>query len=686
MCCKYIDENGKKCKSRAIYGLEYKKPLYCSKHRKIKETENDIDYINVSRKQCEYIYVNTDPTTQCMSPASHGFKSKNPLYCKYHCEDGMINLKKKICDHDDCIKKACRTVKITQENNKIIKKNFCKPHGESYTKEHKVKLKLLPSNPKCQWDKYKCDKDACYGLENSKTPLYCAGHGKKYMIENPNTILINVRKQKCIGFNRKKCNKKPGFGLEKNGKVMYCRSCGDAYVEEHGGELYDTISKKCENPNCNNTQPRFNSLDKTIGRFCKLCADKYSEKHNIKMVNVIDSKCIHINEETKERCNVTASFAMPGSSRKVFCASHKKIYEKANDCKLKSVGTSLCRHSECNKSASFNYPDQPGRRYCKNHKEKGMVSNATKRCEGFDIIEDKKVRCINFAYMNYPDQSRKFCITHSKKGMINVARKKCKKKDCYKVPIFNFSGETAGLYCNVHKKPKMVDVVNKKCLECKLYQITKKYDYYCFVCFCHKFPNDKRIKHIKYMYKGKQRLLNDILNIAFRNYITSYDSPISNQSCTKRRPDWVIDVYTHIIIIECDEHQHQYGKLYNKKCDLIRNIEIFEAFGYRPIIFVRFNPDGYIDSEIKTHPPLFDIKKTVSKSSINKSEIYRILILFMIIKFLIKNIPNYNTSPMKNYRLFYDGSYAYYKYHKIVNNKEKKDKIYNLINTKIFKK
>jgi len=58
----------------------------------------------------------------------------------------------------------------------------------------------------------------------------------------------------------------------------------------------------------------------------------------------------------------------------------------------------------------------------------------------------------------------------------------------------------------------------------------------------------------------------------------------------KKRPDVLIDLLTHSIIIEIDEEQHV-----NYTCENKRSMQLFEDLGNRPIIFIRFNPDKYID-------------------------------------------------------------------------------------------
>ncbi len=60
--------------------------------------------------------------------------------------------------------------------------------------------------------------------------------------------------------------------------------------------------------------------------------------------------------------------------------------------------------------------------------------------------------------------------------------------------------------------------------------------------------------------------------------------------CSNRRPDGLLDLLTHSLIIEIDEDQH---RGYDTQCELTRLNELFTDLGDRPIIFIRLNPDSY---------------------------------------------------------------------------------------------
>jgi len=66
--------------------------------------------------------------------------------------------------------------------------------------------------------------------------------------------------------------------------------------------------------------------------------------------------------------------------------------------------------------------------------------------------------------------------------------------------------------------------------------------------------------------------------------------------CSKRRPDLLLDMGTHIIIIEVDENKHD---TYDCSCENKRLMEISQDVGHRPIVFIRFNPDNYVDKDGK---------------------------------------------------------------------------------------
>jgi hypothetical protein len=159
------------------------------------------------------------------------------------------------------------------------------------------------------------------------------------------------------------------------------------------------------------------------------------------------------------------------------------------------------------------------------------------------------------------------------------------KKNCNKISNFNFHDQTNGLCCYEHKIEDMINVKDKKCKNnCGKLVSNHKYKGFCLRCFIFLFPNEKITRN----YKVKEQHVIEFLKESYTNIFT-FDKAVDG-GCSKKRPDAYIDLLTHVLIIECDENQHN-----NYNCENKRVMGLFIDFGNRPIVFIRFNPDGYVD-------------------------------------------------------------------------------------------
>jgi len=121
--------------------------------------------------------------------------------------------------------------------------------------------------------------------------------------------------------------------------------------------------------------------------------------------------------------------------------------------------------------------------------------------------------------------------------------------------------------------------------------------------------------------------------------------------CSQYRPDAILDMGSHIILLEHDENQHN---SISYSCENLRVMAIMRDCGYRPIVVIRFNPDGYIDEN--------GIKKTscwgIGKDGImrvktkKKKEFEDKLNVFKEkVEYYIRNEPEKEVTEIK---LFYD--------------------------------
>ena len=137
----------------------------------------------------------------------------------------------------------------------------------------------------------------------------------------------------------------------------------------------------------------------------------------------------------------------------------------------------------------------------------------------------------------------------------------------------------------------MIDIKHKNC---KTYlcntRVKEKYDGYCLFCYINLFPDKPTTRN----YKTKEYSVVEFVKTIFPNFDWIGDKKIVD-GCSKRRPDLLLDLGYQIIIVEIDENQHID---YDCSCENKRIMELSQDLGHRPIIFIRFNPDNYIDNGI----------------------------------------------------------------------------------------
>jgi hypothetical protein len=112
-----------------------------------------------------------------------------------------------------------------------------------------------------------------------------------------------------------------------------------------------------------------------------------------------------------------------------------------------------------------------------------------------------------------------------------------------------------------------------------------KYNGYCMPCCVQVCPEITVSRN----YKTKERDVVDRIKIFFPNLNWISDKTIVG-GVSKRRPDLLLDMSSHIIICEIDENHHMN---YDCICENKRLMEISQDLQHRPIIFIRFNPDSY---------------------------------------------------------------------------------------------
>ena len=107
--------------------------------------------------------------------------------------------------------------------------------------------------------------------------------------------------------------------------------------------------------------------------------------------------------------------------------------------------------------------------------------------------------------------------------------------------------------------------------------------------------------------------MTDFIKYQFQDQDMTFDKQTSG--CSRRRPDVYIDKFTHIVITECDENQHK-----DTSCENKRMMELFQDFGNRPIVYIRFNPDSYVNKDNKKVLSSFKMHKLLDVPMIRDSK------------------------------------------------------------------
>ncbi len=151
----------------------------------------------------------------------------------------------------------------------------------------------------------------------------------------------------------------------------------------------------------------------------------------------------------------------------------------------------------------------------------------------------------------------------------------------------------------------------KMCLSCGLIHSEKKYDYYCASCFLWNFSTDSRVNLVRT--KSKELRVRNYLNEHFEGFI--HDRSINFGGCDclhRRRVDFRKMIEGTMLAIEVDENGH---RTYNARDEENRYNDLFMAYSGK-WIFIRFNPDSYIDTNGNRRNPRMETRLDKLKETI----------------------------------------------------------------------
>jgi hypothetical protein len=293
-----------------------------------------------------------------------------------------------------------------------------------------------------------------------------------------------------------------------------------------------------------------------------------------------------------------------------------------------------CGFKDCTvKKACFGFKNESPK-FCSKHKENGMIDLVNSKCvkcgliqptfgieakkpthcgqckteEMYNVKDEMCIKCKNVRpIFAFKGEKATHCVSCKEIGMIDVIHSKC---FCgKKIPSFGLQGHKA-THCEDCKEKFMIDVVNKRCkTEFCDTQVKNNYEGYCAYCYGNLFPDSPIVRN----FKTKERLVVDYIKDQYKDYDWVFDKTISD-GCSKKRPDIYLDLGYQIIIIEVDENQH---RQYEDICENKRMMALSQDVNHRPIVFIRFNPDKYVNEEKKNVPSCFSITKATGALKVN---------------------------------------------------------------------
>jgi len=274
------------------------------------------------------------------------------------------------------------------------------------------------------------------------------------------------------------------------------------------------------------------------------------------------------------------------------CEHGKRKY-RCKECN----GSSLCVHSvekyhckECGKHNAL----------CIHEKWKSHC----KECDGSGICEHgkRKTRCIDCG-------GSELCIHNTRKSIC----KECKGNSlCSHNRVKTYCKECRGGGVCLHNIIRSLCIdcgggslcehgkSKSHCIECgncdgrfcknewcKTRRSNPIYEGYCMPCFVNNPENQD--KPAMRNYKTKEKDVVDRITQTFTSFTWVADKKVQD-GCSRRRPDLLLDMGSHIIIVEVDENKHTD---YDCSCENKRLMELSQDLQHRPIVFIRFNPDDY---------------------------------------------------------------------------------------------
>jgi hypothetical protein len=266
---------------------------------------------------------------------------------------------------------------------------------------------------------------------------------------------------------------------------------------------------------------------------------------------------------------------------------HGRIKSQCKQC----GGSQICKHgrikSECKECG--------GSRFCEHGKRKshckecggsqickhGRMKSACKECEGSQICEHRRMKsackeCGGSQICKH-GKRKSYCKECGGSSFCEHGREKSRCKEC------GGSSLCKNRFCETRAR--------------------SKYDGYCMPCFINNPLNANKPAHRNYKTKEKEVAL--AITKIYPDATWILDKRIQD-GCSARRPDVLLDLGYHVLMIEVDENRHDN---YDCSCENKRLMLLSQDLGHRNMVVIRFNPDAYETSQGEKVPSCWKLNK-----------------------------------------------------------------------------
>ena len=350
---------------------------------------------------------------------------------------------------------------------------------------------------------------------------------------------------------------------------------------------------RCADSECEHKQETIPELPPKIADRVK--GQIYINKKGVKVIwNGRILHCEH--DKRKSRCKECggSSFCEHGIQKSrckecggsSFC-EHGKRKSECKEC----GGSQICEHGRIKSTCK----ECGGSKIC----EHGRQKSQCKECGGSQICEHGRIKsqckeCGGGSICEHGRQ-KSICKQCGGSSFCEHGKQKSQCKEC------------GGSQICEHGKFKFI------CKECGGSSLCKndwchtiatpKYEGYCMPCFINNPLNTDKPAHRNYKTKEKEVAL--AITQRFPDATWILDKRIQD-GCSARRPDVLMDLGYHVLMVEVDENQHN---SYDCSCENKRLMELAQDLGHRSMVVIRFNPDAYETLQGERVPSCWKLNK-----------------------------------------------------------------------------